>query len=230
MKDEKLIITIDGPAGAGKSTVSKILAERLEYLYINTGAMYRVVALECKKKDIDPEDEEGLKGICSQLDIRFEKKDSKIRVFSHGEDVTELINTSDISLLASKVSAQRVVREALVKIQRQMGKNGGVVLEGRDTGTVVFPQAHLKIYLDASLEERGRRRYHELLLMNQQVELSQVIKETERRDYNDSHRDLSPLKKAEDAILIDSTKLTVEDVIDIILTIIHTRYPSLRIN
>jgi cytidylate kinase len=227
---EKLIISIDGPAGAGKSTVSKILAERLNYIYINTGAMYRVVALESKLRNIDPDDEEGLALLCSGLEINFSKADGNLKVFSHGEDVTEEINTHEMSLLASKVSAKGIVRSALVNLQRKMGRVGGVILEGRDAGTVVFPKAHVKFYLDAALEERGKRRYKELLSRDQKVELSQVIQETEKRDFDDSHRALSPLRMADDAVLIDSSELTVEEVIDMMVKIIHDRYPSLLNN
>jgi cytidylate kinase len=227
---EKLIITIDGPAGSGKSTVSKILAERLNYMYINTGAMYRVVALESKRRDIDPEDETGLAQICSGLEISFGTEDGNLKVFSHGIDVTGEINTPEMSILASKVSSKGVVRSAMVALQRKMGRERGVILEGRDAGTVVFPQAQVKFYLDATLEERGRRRYKELLSRKQKVELAQVIQETEKRDFDDSHRTLAPLKRAEDAVLIDSSELTVEEVIDMMLTIIHNRYPSLLNN
>ena len=230
MKSEKIIITIDGPAGAGKSTVSKILSERLGYIYINTGAMYRVVALESKRRNIDPGDEKGLAQVCSGLDISFGRKDGNLRVFSHGEDVTEEINTPEMSLRASRVSAQRVVRNAMAELQRNMGRGGGVILEGRDAGTVIFPQAQVKFYLDAALAERGRRRYKEIAVRNQKVELKQVIQETEKRDFDDSHRAFAPLRMAEDAVLIDSSELTVEEVIDMMVQIIHTRYPSLLNN
>lgn len=223
---EKLIITIDGPAGAGKSTVSKILADKLNYIYINTGAMYRVVALESKRRNIDPEDEAGLSLLCSGLDISFGREDDNLKVFSHGVDVTEEINTPEMSLRASQVSSQRVVRSALAELQRKMGSKGGVILEGRDAGTVIFPQAQVKFYLDATLEERGRRRYKELLYREQRVEFARVIQETEKRDFDDSHRDLAPLRMAEDAVLIDSSELTVEEVVDMMVAIIKARYPT----
>lgn len=227
---EKLIITIDGPAGAGKSTASKILAEKLDYIYLNTGAMYRVVALESKRSNIDPDNEAGLAVLCSGLDIRFSKEDGNLKVFSHGLDVTEKINTPEMSLLASKVSSRGVVRSAMVELQRKMGGAGGVILEGRDAGTVIFPQAHIKFYLDANLEERAKRRYKELLSRKQEVELSRVMEETERRDFDDSHRALAPLRKAEDAVLIDSSELTVEEVVDMMIKIIHARYSTLLNN
>jgi cytidylate kinase len=225
---ERLIITIDGPAGAGKSTVSKILAAKLNYIYINTGAMYRVVALESRWRNIDPDDEKGLALLCSGLEIRFSKEDGNLKVFSHGLDVTEEINTPSMSLLASKVSSRRAVRSALVELQRKMGGAGGVILEGRDAGTVIFPQAHIKFYLDANLGERAKRRHKELLSRKQEVELSQVVQETEKRDFDDSHRALAPLVRAEDAVLIDSSELTVEEVVDMMVKIIHARYPSLQ--
>ena len=223
---ERLIITIDGPAGAGKSTVSKALAEGLNYTYINSGAMYRVVALESSRKKIDPVDDAGLALLCTELDIGFVRQGGLLKVFSHGQDVTEEINTPEMSLLASKVSSRGIVRSALVEQQRKMGRCGGVILEGRDAGTVIFPDADVKFYLDASPEERARRRFEELKSRGQEVELARVIREMEKRDFDDSHRDLAPLKMAEDAVLIDSSELTVEEVVDMMLIIIHARYPS----
>ena len=156
------IITIDGPAGAGKSTVSKMLALRLNYLYLDTGAMYRAVALRVQQEGVDPKDERALERLCQSLEIYFREDRGGQRVICQGEDVTERIRDPEIGWMASTVSMKRPVREALVRLQRQIGSRGGIVAEGRDTGTVVFPRAKYKFFLSAEPRERARRRYREL--------------------------------------------------------------------
>ena len=206
-----LIVAIDGPAGAGKSTVAKMLAQRLGYLYINTGAMYRSVALKAIREGVDPDDVEGLARIADQLNILL-KKDGRIHL--DGEDVTSTIITPEVSRMSSLVSAVEGVRTAMIKRQQEMGEKGGVVLEGRDIGTVVFPEAQVKIYLNAGLKERSQRRWLDL---EETVPLSQVESELESRDRRDSNRLLSPLKQADDAILIDSSHLTADEVVEKIM-------------
>jgi cytidylate kinase len=219
----KLTIAIDGPSGAGKSTVGKSLARRLGYIYIETGAMYRAVALKAKEKSIVPEDEKGLSRLASSLQIIFVTKGEGTHVLCDGEDVTEAIRSPEISRRASDISMRKVVREALVEKQREMGRGGGVVLEGRDIGTVVFPDADVKFYLDAETEERGRRRFKELIDKGIKVNYIETLEEVVKRDHNDMSRDLSPLKKADDALFIDSTHRSVEEIVKEMVRIVKLR-------
>ena len=214
-----IIIAIDGPSGAGKSTVARLLAEHLGYLQIDTGAMYRAAALLIAQADIDLDDQTTLEGFCNRLDIRLDIHDGRQRVVANGSDVTNQIRTPEMSLLTSRTSALKPVRDALLKSQRLMGIQGGVVLEGRDIGTVVFPDAELKFYLIASAEERGRRRYQELTLKGEQVDLVTTIAEVIARDQQDTGRDLAPLRQAEDAIAIDSSHLTLDEVLAQMMTV-----------
>ncbi len=213
LQNKRLIVAIDGPSGAGKSTVGKALAKRLGYLYIDTGAMYRAVALMVKRSGIGLKDEQALEGLLSSLHLSFGNHEENC-LYCDGEDITEAIRTPEISRLASEISQMKVVREAMVRLQREMGKEGGVVLEGRDIGTVVFPHADLKFYLDADPEERGRRRHKEWLEKGVTVEFKKTLQEVIERDQNDMNRSLSPLKKAEDAIFIDSTHRSVEEIVN----------------
>ncbi|MFH2012957.1 MAG: (d)CMP kinase [Pseudomonadota bacterium] len=216
-----LIIAIDGPSGAGKSTISKILAKRLNYTYIDTGAMYRAVALRTLEKNINIDDENSLSQMCLETDISFSIGNGSSKVLLNGKDVTEAIRAPNVSLVASSVSAKKVVRDTLLKLQRKMGKDGGVIMEGRDIGTVVFPDADIKFYLDALSEERGKRRYKELIAKGENVSLDKVTKELIQRDLNDSSRKYAPLKPAIDAINIDSTDRTIEEIVDKLLEIIR---------
>ena len=209
-----IIIAIDGPSGAGKSTVARLLADRLGYRQIDTGAMYRAAALLIAQAGIDPGDHSTLESFCQKLDISLVHVDGIQSVIANGSDVTNQIRTPEMSLLTSRISTLRPVRDALLKLQRLMGAGGGVVLEGRDIGTVVFPDAELKFYRFASAEERGRRRCEELSEKGEQVTLVDTIADVVKRDLQDSGRDLAPLRQAEDAIAIDSSLLTVEDVLD----------------
>ncbi len=220
-----MVVTIDGPAGAGKSTVSKLLAEKLGYLYMDTGAMYRAVAVLARESSPEnPVDDDLLGGICRGLEVGMKCEDSKMRLIVNGRDLTEDIRRPDIGALASAVSAKAVVRRRLGEIQRQLGADGGIVAEGRDMGTVVFPDADVKFFLDARPEERGRRRYCELLAKGEnKLTLPEVYEQLVTRDRNDQGRELAPLKPAADAILIDSTELGVEQVVALMARIIEER-------
>jgi cytidylate kinase len=207
-----LIIAIDGPSGAGKSTITRLLADRLGYVHIDTGAMFRAVALAAKRAGVAIDDEEALAGLCRCLTISFTRNDGR-RVLLNGEDVSEAIRTPEISLLTSRVSAKKSVRDILLERQREMGKFGGVVLEGRDIGTVVFPDADVKFFLTASVEERGRRRYRELQSKGEAVSLEGTLAEVVQRDEQDERREHAPLRKAADAVDIDSSGLSIDEVL-----------------
>lgn len=209
----KKIIAIDGPAGAGKSTVSKIVAEKLGYTYIDTGAMYRAVGLKIFESG-KPLTEKFLEEVTEKIQIEL---DESARVFVDGEEVTKKIRTPEVSKLASDVSKFGFVRKKLTELQRKMAEKGKVIMDGRDIGTQVLPNADLKIFLTASLEERSRRRFDELTAKGQQVKLSEIEKEIAARDKQDSERKIAPLKKADDAILLDTTNLKIEEVVEKIL-------------
>ena len=222
-KRKGLTIAIDGPSGAGKSTVASSLAKRLGYLYIDTGAMYRSVALGVKKKGIFPEDELAVSQLASSLHITFVTEEEQTRIFCEGEDITEAIRTPEVSRLASSISRQKGVREALVQMQRELGREGGVILEGRDIGTVVFPDADVKFYLDAEGDERVRRRYHEMVEKGVKVDFKETQEELLQRDHNDMHRSHSPLRKADDALFIDSTHRSVEEIVEEMVRIVKAK-------
>ena len=210
----KLLITIDGPAGAGKTTVSRILADRLGYKYIDTGALYRGVAYKATAAGLTPDDDAALDKLCSNLNMKFVQRENGLRLLANNIDITDQIRTPEITMLASAVSARPVVRSALLNLQRDMGKMKAVVFEGRDMGTVVFPDADIKFFLNASHKIRAFRRYKELSPKTDQS-LEAVEKDMKRRDTNDSTRRLAPLKPAKDAIIIDSTDLSVEEVVEL---------------
>ena len=209
----KKIIAVDGPAGAGKSTVSKIVAQKLGYTYIDTGAMYRAVALKSTRSC------EDLVDIIDDINIEL---DDKARVFLDGVEVTKEIRTPEISKLASDVSKFGFVRKRLTDLQRQMAQRGAVIMDGRDIGTQVLPNADLKIFLTASIDERARRRFEELQAKGQTVNLEAIKNEIALRDKQDSEREIAPLKQADDAILIDSTNLQIAEVVEKILTLCST--------
>ncbi|MBW2055993.1 MAG: (d)CMP kinase [Deltaproteobacteria bacterium] len=218
-----MVVAIDGPSGAGKSTVARLLAGRLGFLYVDTGAMYRAVALKAKRAGLDLRDEHGMGELCRFLEIDFLRDEEGIRVICSGEDVTDLIRSPSISLLASEISRISAVRQSLAELQRGFGRRGGVVLEGRDIGTVVFPEADVKFFLDADPSVRARRRYEELKARGEDVELEETIREMERRDYNDRTRALAPLRAAPDAVLIDSTHLSVDEVVEMMADIFREK-------
>jgi cytidylate kinase len=222
-KTKKWIIAIDGPSGAGKSTVAKLLAKGLGYVVLDTGAMYRAVAFRAKQRGICLEDEERLSQLASSLQVTFLTRNGELRVLCDGEDVTESIRSPEMSSLASDISKKEGVRGALVRLQREMGRAGGVILEGRDIGTVVFPDADAKFYLDADAEERARRRYEELARKGVKVNFQETLEDVIRRDRNDMTRAISPLRKAKDAVVIDSTHLSVEEVVERMIQVIQQK-------
>jgi CMP/dCMP kinase len=224
MSDEKgIVVAIDGPSGAGKSTVARQLAERLGYLYIDTGAMFRAVALTVKRSNISLEDDDALAELCRDLEITFVRCEGAYRVLANGEDVSLAIRTPEISLLTSRISTKKVVREVLLHEQRRMGRAGNVVLEGRDIGSVVFPRADVKFFLSASPEERGRRRFLELQSKGEKVTLEKTIEEVIARDAQDERREHAPLCMAEDALPIDSDGVSVEEVLSRMEKIVRQR-------
>lgn len=213
------IVAIDGPSGAGKTTVSRRLAERAGLVRLDTGAMYRAVALAAKRAGIPWSDAARLGGLCAGLSMEFRKDGGELRLFLAGEDVSGPIRTPDISMGASAVSAHGVVREAMVALQRKLGEGGGVVAEGRDTGTVVFPGADAKFFLDAAAAVRARRRYLEEAGV-EGVSFEDVYRDVLRRDVQDSTRDNSPLRVAPDAVYIDTTALSVDEVVAEMLRVV----------
>ena len=218
-----LIIAIDGPAASGKSTTAQLLAQKLGYVYIDTGAMYRACALKAKKMGIDINDEESIRELLDDIDIRIENHNSKNRIFLDGEDVSEDIRADDISALASAISAIPAVRYKMVELQRKMGEKGGVILDGRDIGTFVFPTAEVKFFLTANPEVRAKRRWLELQQKGINKDFSEVLADLVKRDNKDSQRALAPLKKADDAIEVDTSNMTIEEQTDCLYQIICSR-------
>jgi CMP/dCMP kinase len=223
----KLLITIDGPAGAGKTTVSRALADRIGYRYIDTGALYRAVAFEVKVYGIDPDDENALEQLCRHLELSFVETEQGVRLVCSGKDITDHIRSPEIAMLASAVSARAAVRHCLLEVQRNLAKDKGVVFEGRDMGTVVFPHADVKFFLDAGPKTRALRRYRELEATAVQT-LTEVEQDMTRRDANDQNRSLAPLKPAADAFRIDSTQLTVDQVVTQMVAQIRANFGDLN--
>jgi cytidylate kinase len=217
---KELIVAIDGPSGVGKSTLSKLLSLDLGYINLDTGAMYRAVALASLRQGIDAKDHAALKQLCEKIVIEFERGEKEERVLLNGEDVSVQIRTPEISLLTASVAACPDVRQAMVERQRILGADGGVVLEGRDIGTVVFPNADVKFFLKASSEVRGRRRFLELQTKGVDVDLARTISEVQARDIADTSRTNSPLRQADDAIVIVTTDLNITQVLERMFSVI----------
>ena len=210
-------IAIDGPAGAGKSTIAKAVARELNSIYVDTGAMYRAMALYMLKNDISPDDTESIGKACESADISIVYKDGAQHVILNGEDVTGELRTEAVGNMASSVSVNGKVRKKLVSLQQKLAHSTSVVMDGRDIGTVVLPDADLKIYLTASVETRADRRYKELIEKGQQPDLDEIRRDIADRDHRDMNRENSPLRQAEDAVLVDSSDMTIPEVVDRIL-------------
>ena len=222
MENKKMIIAIDGPGAAGKSTVAKLLAQKLNYTYIDTGAMYRCLALYALRNNIAADNVEGLIKASEDIEIFLDESN---KVFLNNEDVTLAIRHPDVSRLASPVSCPRPVREIFVTKQRNVAKKAinGVVMDGRDIGTVVLPKAQIKIFLTADVKERAKRRYKELLEKGSGISFDEVLEDMKKRDYQDSHRDIAPLKPAEDSVIVDTSALSLEESIEKMLETIKER-------
>ena len=210
-KKTKYIIAIDGPAASGKSTTAKELAKRLEYVYIDTGAMYRACGLIAERLGIELNDEQEIVKMMQNINIEIKYEPTGNRIYSNGEEITSDIRATHVGKLASDISALGVVREEMTKLQRQLGESGGIVMDGRDIGTVVFPHADYKFFMDADLDVRANRRWNEEKLRGSLKDLASVKEELRIRDFNDSQREIAPLKKAEDAVEIDSSSLSISE-------------------
>jgi CMP/dCMP kinase len=219
------IITIDGPAGAGKSTISKLLASRLSFICLDTGALYRAVAYRLKCKGWNGS-AEAIADPIGLPEISFNHGAECVRVIADGEDVTEKIRTEEISILASRLSALPWIREYLLPVQRELAATGGIVAEGRDMGTVVFPDAEVKFFLDASVEERARRRYLEMTCKGERVKLKDIEKDLLLRDLQDRGRSIAPLVIPREAVIVDSSNQTIEQVVDFMMAVIEHACPN----
>jgi len=213
-------IAIDGPAGAGKSTIAKLVAKKLNIIYVDTGAMYRAVALYCIENSIDYNSKEEVEKVLDNIDIKITHKDNNQRIILNNKDVTDLIRSTEVSKGSSAVATIYAVRIKMVEIQRNIAKNNSVVMDGRDIGTYVLPNAKIKVFLTASVDERAKRRHKELIEKGIKCDFEQIKKDIEERDKNDSTREFAPLKKADDAVEIDTTKLNIEEVVEKIIELL----------
>ena len=206
-------VAIDGPAGAGKSTIAKLVAKEKGYIYVDTGAMYRALAIHFLKKGIAPENTEDVIDACSDADVSIRYEDGAQQVYLNGENVTGMLRTEEVGNMASKTSAVPEVREKLLELQRTLAKENDVIMDGRDIGTNILPYADVKIYLTASVETRAKRRYDELKEKGEDCDLNQIARDIKERDERDMNRETAPLKKAEDAILVDSSCKAIPEVV-----------------
>lgn len=216
-------IAIDGPSSAGKSTIAKAVASKLGYIYVDTGALYRAIGLFASKNDIETTDQAGVTNLLPKINVELKFIDNSQRVFLNGEDVSETIRLPEVSMYASNVSAIPSVREFLFDLQRNMAVDNNIIMDGRDIGTVVLPNADVKIFLTASAYVRAKRRYDEFLSKGQKVDFDKLLEEVNQRDYNDSHRATAPLKQAEDAVLVDTTELNLEQAIEAVSTVVKQK-------
>lgn len=217
------IVAIDGPAGTGKGTITKLVAEELNLINIDTGAMYRCVALDAYRKGIKESEIEKLEDLLKDINIELKRKNGISKVFLNGEDVTEKIRTPEVNSCVAKYAAVKCVRDKMTPLQQQMGRFGKIIMEGRDIGTAVFPNADVKIYLDASIEERANRRYKQNLEKGINQSYEEVLESIKQRHILETTREINPLKKADDAVLVDSTHLTIEEVKQEVLRIIKEK-------
>jgi CMP/dCMP kinase len=218
-----LVIAVDGPAGSGKSTVARLIAKRLNYLYIDTGAMYRALTLKALKEKADLENEDVLAGLAKKTDIKLRYSGDSLKVYLDSEEVTTAIRTPEVTNSVRYIARAKPVRAHMAALQRKLGENGGVVLEGRDIGTVVFPDADKKFYLDASFDVRAGRRYKELKEANADINEESVRNDLKRRDDSDINRSIGPLKKADDAIFVNTSDLTIEGVVDKLINLLDAK-------
>jgi len=217
------VITIDGPSGAGKGTISTMLAEKLGWHFLDSGAIYRVLAVAALHHQISAEDEAGLAPLASSLDVSFETQNGDNRIILEGEDVTHSIRTEEVGAVASKVASLPSIREALLRRQRAFKETPGLVADGRDMGTVVFPEAEVKIFLTASAEERAARRYKQLKEKGHDVSIGRLLDDIKARDERDMNRSVAPLKPAEDALVLDSTDLGIEQVLENVIEFVNKK-------
>jgi cytidylate kinase len=211
-------IAIDGPAGAGKSTIAKLVAKKLQFVYVDTGAMYRAMALLCLRAGIDCNDEEKITAACEEAEVNITYIDGAQCVILNGENVNPFIRTQEVGDMASAISVYKGVRSKLVKLQQELAVKENVVMDGRDIASCVLPNADVKIYLDADVKVRAKRRYDELIAKGQEADLETIEQEVKDRDYRDMHRDNSPLVRVPEAVLVDSSYMTIEEVTDAILS------------
>ena len=226
MRERRLIIAIDGPAGSGKSTTARLLAKRLGYAYLDTGAFYRALTLKVLENDISLEDGAGVLQLAEITKIDLQPQEDQNRIWLDGRDVTQMIREPGVTNAVAPIAANPKVRAIMVEKQRAIGRNGGVVMEGRDIGTVVFPNADLKIFMQASLEARARRRQEELAAMGMARDLETLTEEMAHRDQKDSTRHVAPLVQAADAVLLDTTNLTIEQQVDFIVSELERKLKS----
>ena len=216
-------IAIDGPAGAGKSTIAKLLAEKLGYIYVDTGAMYRAMAVYFSQNNVNPDDETQINEAVTNVDITIEYIDGAQQVILNGVNVTKLLRTEETGKMASRTSKYAAVRSKLVDLQRKLAKTTDVIMDGRDIGTTVLPDAFVKIYLTASVDARAQRRYDELLSKGQECNYQVIKEDIENRDYQDMHREISPLMQAHDAVLVDTSDMNIEQVVVAIEEVINSK-------
>lgn len=216
-------IAIDGPAGAGKSTIAKTLAKELGYVYVDTGAMYRAMAYFFLQRGIDQNDEAAIAAAAAEADVTIRYEDGAQQVFLNGENVTGSLRTEQVGNMASITSVYPAVRTKLVALQQKLAKTTDVIMDGRDIGTCVLKDAQVKIYLTASVQTRAKRRYKELVEKGEPADLSQIATDIEERDYRDMHREMSPLRRADDAVLVDSSEMSIDEVVAAIRTIAAKR-------
>jgi len=214
---KKIVITIDGPAGSGKTTTARRVAEALGYLHLDSGALYRAVTLKVLRSGVDIHDEARVAQIAKSCDLLLQFENGILKVFLDGQDVTEAIRSPEVTEAIAPIAANPMVREILTQKQRDMANGHGVVVEGRDTGTVVFPDADLKIYMVASIEQRAKRRYEELASKGIKIDFDKLVQDIKKRDESDATRAHSPLKKPDDAIVLDTTGLTIDEQVEFVV-------------